>query len=178
MPFLEELENGGRKKKDRSRITLSDDEKSVLKELQLLTWPKGSSQFLPAAVRTSMRSYNRFLKTFKRILNKSKRDFPNGTFKSHGHMEYNDLHQFIQKKLATSFLPAESYISCWFEQFYKKVNHWKGWSGIIRPFSIESKEFQNEGYDLATEWAGNSGIKFWEQFMLLVEENKDESKED
>lgn len=170
--FFKDLndEGGGRrKKKDPARITLSEDEKEVLSQLKRLTWPKGSGRYLPAAVRSSMRNYNRFLIRFKKVLKASKKKFPDGMEKHKSHLRYNDLHEFVQHKLTHAFQPAPTYISCWFETLHQKVSHWKQWNGKIRPFTIQSKEFQNEGYDLATEFGGNSDADLWKKFMQLIE---------
>jgi hypothetical protein len=161
---------GGKKKKDPNRITLSEDEQEVLEHLKRFTWPKGSASQLPAAVRTSMRNYNKFLKQFKKVLKESIKEFPDGTVKRKGHLIYNDLHEFIQHRLASAFQPATTYMICWFESLHGKIAHWKNWPGKIRPFTIQSKEFQSEGYDLATDFGGNSAAKLWKEFMELMDE--------
>ncbi len=171
MAFFENINSGGgkrKRKKDPNRITLSQDEREVLEELQRFTWPKGSARMLPGAVRTSMRNYNSFLRRFKMILRNSIKEFPDGTVENKGHFSYDDLHEFIQHQLAKSFQPANTYILCWFETLHGKVSHWKQWNGVIRPFTVQSKEFNNEGYDLATEFGGNSAAKLWDKFKELM----------
>ena len=156
-------ENGGKK-------SLSKTEQAIFRQLKHLHWPKGSIQSLPAAIRSSTRNYNRFLRAFKKVLEESKKEFPNGEEKKGKHYEFNDLHQFIQQKLGDSFMPVDEYIVCWFEAFNRKIQNWKNWPGVIRPFSFDSKEFELEGLEYTTEWSGNSGAKLWLEFMILIKE--------
>jgi len=166
----DELSKKSRKRRGpkKGELTLSEDEKEVLDHLKRLTWPKGSARYLPSAVRTSMRNYNRFLKRFRKVLKESVKEFPDGTIEKKGHFTYDDLHEFIQHKLVNAFQPASTYLICWFETLHGKVSHWKNWPGKIRPFTITSKEFQNEGFDLATDFGGNSSAKLWTRFMELI----------
>lgn len=180
MPFDKDFDVGkpikrtrkDRKKADPEQIKLSEQEQQVLQHLKSFHWPKGSFQLLPAAVRTSMRNYNRFLKRFQEVLKESKKRAPDGQIKKGSHYEYSTLDEFIQHHLADTFLPAPAYITCWFERLNHKILHWKGWNGKVRPFTITSEDFQNEGADIATEWAGNSGGKIWKKFMEKIDEGQ------
>lgn len=175
MPFFKDpqseadkLKPGKKKRKTPSK--LSHEEEEVLRELSTKTWPKGSFKYLPSAVRGSMRGYRHFEKVFQEILAESKKKFPDGCRKVGKNLYENDnLHSFIQNKLAHSFLPAGSFVICWFEDIHDRVANGKvKWNGKLRPFSVEDKVFQQDGYDLATEYAGNSGYCLWDQFMTLL----------
>lgn len=165
---VEKKNPGKKKRKTPSKLTL--EEERVLEILSAKTWPRGSFKYLPSAVRGTMRGYRHFEKVFQKILVESEKNFPGGSKKiGKNFYESNSLHSFIQNKLAHSFLSASDFTICWFEDIHNRVTGGKiKWNGKLRPFNVEDKMFQQDGYDLATEYAGNSGYVLWDQFMSLV----------
>lgn len=135
--------------------------KSVIRRLQQLVWPKGSSSSLPTAVSTSYESFEQFREQARNLYQKN--------------ILSNEKNiRLLRVLLDRHIIDASWYIYNWFWKAWNRLASWKEWNGNLSSevWSLESSRFNREMMDIAERYCGEANR--WNTLRKMIEENKNE----
>ncbi len=131
-------------------IKISRTAKKIVEELDNLKWPKGSSRQLPEVIQISLDNLHTAYAKHKKVMELDMDEDPVCL-----------LAQFIDDEIGDDLFFLVGY----FTTFFHKVKNWAEWSGTIKPFSVQSKQFQQWGAGRADD---EGAEVFWDDYLERI----------
>lgn len=127
------------------KIKLTPETKDIVCRLENLHWRKGSDKLLPSVVSESLINYRAFLKDLH--------DFYQAR-------DEDDRLGAIARMIDGRYLHAPPvFVEQWYIHINRSVRSWEEWSGKLKPWTRDNKEFQAS----CRSWSGRSDL--WDRVM-------------
>lgn len=117
---------------------ISNEAKSLAKELGELTWPKGSRSQLSQAVQISLDNYRDYLKQVKGAADPTSK-------KSFLRLAHHLTAHYVQ--------PPKDFVREWFTEHNTEIQRWEGWGGKLQAFRADHPRFFKMGSSWAEEYS-------------------------
>ncbi len=152
---------------DLTSVQLSKDGQKLLESLSGLSWPKGTSDQLPAIIQKSLNNYIVFKKKIDDLadaISVTKKEVKDDQY-------YKDqaVYRFVQALRATYLTSPLIVIHAWMLGVHTSIN-WDGWAGSLyrMEFREDSKRLEKIGHTWAQEYCHDT--KRWDWLMEHLKE--------
>lgn len=134
-------------------IEVGKQAKRLAAELRLVTWPKGSANQLDVVCQLSFDNLAAFRRKLERIAAKlikvAEREEKRTGFLEDRLYRHSRWIEFILRRLKDD----SNFLWKWFDDYHQRIYDWERWNGIIKPFDVTDKKFEQ----IMREWEYEKG---------------------